>query len=359
MAKGEKAAGQAAQKKSANAAKIYDPTVIDLETGANKEIVFKLLNPNNRYMKGSLKNAKLRERIPPQAQIPAVSRVRYFFSDEEKSLAEKEGRKMPESTVLTAFYKNGQAGYVEDLDYVNDPKEFMQTCEPILFSASPDYDASLTPILIVRPEQEELLWYLRTCSYNEGSIYRSTEHIATFYEFKPTEIARRSLETNKVSVKAQGRFVAGLEHADKEVRDAVWTQHLAIASSFGVDITRNPAEVERDILFLLDKNPSAFIEASQNPANYMIFILRMAERTGVISLDRNTNTFRWGNNKSAITSFAQGTEPFAEFAKWLQRTESEATYAKIKELWEQSNSKGFGNYNAAGLAPEIMVGETV
>lgn len=345
-------AGQAAQKKSANAAKIYDPTVIDIETGATKEVVFKMINQTDKYRKGSLKDVPLAKRIPPQAQVPAVCRVRYFFSDEEKQLAEKEGRKLPESTVLTAFYKDGQSGYVEDLDYVNNPKEFMKTCEPILFTASPDYDPSFTPLLVVRPDQTELLWYLRTCSYNEGSIYRSTEHGVLFYEFRPIELARRSLETNKLSVKAQSNFVTGLEHEDKKVRDAVWTQHLAIANSFGVDITRHPSEVERDILFLLDKNPEAFVSASKNPANYMIFVLRMAERANIISLDRNSNTFRWAN-KSVITSFAQGSEPFGEFAKWLQRDGNEATYVKIKELWDNTTSRGFGNYNPDGLAVEV------
>ncbi len=345
--------GAPAQKKSANAAKIYEPTQVDLETGQEKEIIFRCLNPNDRYRKGSLSNVALHKRRPPQTEIPAVCRVRYFFSDEEKQLALNDNKKLPDSTILTAYYNNGQAGYIEDLDHVKDPKEFMGQCKSITFAASPDIDSSFTPLLIVRPEQTELLWYLRTCSYNEGSKNRSTEHAALFYEHKPTQIAKQSLDAKRLTIKASNRFVEGLADENPEVRNAVWTQHLAIAHSFGLDIFRSPSEVERDILWLIERNAASFMQASQNPANYMIFVLRMAERANIISVDRNTNTFRFGDNKSVITSFSLGSDPFVEMAKWCQNADNEATYTKIKGLWEENNNKGFANFSASGLVANI------
>lgn len=340
-------------KQSAMAAKIYDPEVLDIATGEERDYIFKIINENNTYLKGSLRNVNIFQRRPPQVSIPAVCRVRYFFSEQEIEEAKKDGRSLPASTILTAYYKNGQAGYIEDLDYVSDPKEFMKECEPILFAADPSYDPSFTPILVVRPDQQELLWYLRTCSYNQGSPNRSQEHVAKFYEFKPAEIAKTQSTNAKKAVKAQSRFIEGLESEDKNVRDAVWTQHLAIAYSFGVDIFANPQEVERMILWLLEKNTEAFVKASQNPANYMIFVLRMAERAEIISLDRNSNTFRWTNNRNVIATFAAGSDGFAELAKFLQKEDNEATYAKIKTLWEEHTSKGFANYNSLGLSPTI------
>lgn len=340
-------------KKSAAAVSTYEPTQIDVETGVERDIIFKIINENNTYMKGSLRNVNVFQRRPPQVSIPAVSRVRYFFSDEEIDEAKKEGKKLPPSTVLTAYYHNGQAGYVEDLDYVSDPKEFMKECDPILFSADPSYDPSFVPMLVVRPDQKELLWYLRTCSYNVGSENRTPDHVAKFYEFKPAEIAKTKSTNAKKAVKAMNAFIEGIDSSDKELRDAVWTQHLAIACSFGVDIFANPNEVERNILWLLEKNTEAFITASQNPANYMIFVLRMAAKAGIITLDANSNSFRWTDNRNTIASFAAGSEPFAQLAIHLQKPDYSATYDRIKALWEEHTSKGFANYSSKGLSPVI------
>jgi len=349
MKKGNEKGG-ATQRKSANASKIFDPTQLDTSTGETKEVIFKMLNPNNQYMKGSFATVDPRFRRPT-AFVPAVCRVRYFFSDEEREEAEKNGRSLPESTVLTAYYNKGTAGYVEDLDHVSDPEKFYAECDQILFASSPEYDATLTPVRVVQPEEKELLWYLRMCSFNEGSLNKHTEHRPLFYEYNPIEIATEKLRQDKLATKAQYNFMSGIESEDKEVRDAVWTQHLAIAYSLGVNIFRNPSEVERDILYLLDKNTKVFLDAAVNPANYKIFVLRMAERAGIIALDQNTNTFRWKSSSNPICSFAMGSDAFVEMAKWVQKPENDATYVKIKEMWEEGTNKGFANYNANGLSP--------
>jgi len=343
--------GTATQRKSANASKIYDPTQLDTSTGETKEVIFKMLNPNNQYMKGSFATVDPRFRRPT-AFVPAVCRVRYYFSEDEREEASKDGRTLPESTVLTAYYNKGTAGYVEDLDHVSDPEKFYAECDQILFASSPEYDATLTPVRVVQPEEKELLWYLRMCSFNDGSLNKHTEHRPLFYEYNPIEIAADNLRKDKMATKAQYNFMSGIESDDSAVRDAVWTQHLAIAYSFGINIFRNPSEVERDILYLLDKNTKAFLDAAVNPANYKVFILRMAEKTGVIALDQNNNTFRWKSNNNVICSFAMGSDAFMEMAKWVQKPENDATYVKIKELWEESKHKGFANYNANGLTPE-------
>ncbi len=343
------------QRKSAKAVDTLTPTQIDLNTGGDKEVIFRIINQNNRYLKGSLKQADIRFRKLPTENVPPICRVRYFFTKEEKEAAlAKEGKKLPDSTTLTAYYNKGAAGYIEDLD-LHDKDAFIASLDPILFTASPDRDNTLTPIRVCQPEEQELIWFLRTASYNEGSVQKHTEHRSIYYEHNMVKLAENSLADKKSVIKLMGNFTNGLDHPDKAVRDAVWTQHLAIAYSFGMDIFQSPTQVERQIYYLLENNAQAFSEAAANPANYKVFVLRMAERQGIIALDQTSYSFRWKSNNNFIVAFAAGSEPFMELAKWVQKPENMATYDKIKELWEESTNKGFGNYNAKGLVtPEEM-----
>jgi hypothetical protein len=328
------------------------PTTLDFDTAEElKPAIFKCLNPENYNRSSSRPNSKnggsIENMNKPQVTIPAMCRVNYIFTEDEKAQAAKEGRKLPKSQVLTLYYDNGQIGYVEDLG-LQQPKEFMSGLKPILFTAAPDVDGSLCPLRVVEAHDESLIRYLRECSYNRDSASKHPEHTSIFYEYKPQDVAKGRVRADKVTTRAKAYFMDGIDDENPEVRNAIWTKHLAIAFTFGVDIFGNPAEVERNVLWLIQNNAPKFVEAMNNPLNLMKFVIQMAERAQVIYVDRTTNTVKWKDSMQLIATFARGYDVYEEFTKWCAMKENDNVYFRLKQLWENS-SQTFVGYSEQGV----------
>lgn len=148
-----------------------------------------------------------------------------------------------------------------------------------------------------RRKDVELYEYLTLCNFNASNPNRSSDSEAIFERLNPykdSESKRKTRATKRQALNIAADFNAA---ACRE-----------FAAVMGWNENQELARLRDVIEEYAESNPSEFIAKSKNKQNKLKALIARSEKSGQITFDTKTNSWKWRGSDEVICSVARGTE---------------------------------------------------
>tara|TARA_B100001175_G_scaffold316955_1_gene332261 strand:- start:1321 stop:2103 length:783 start_codon:yes stop_codon:yes gene_type:complete len=144
----------------------------------------------------------------------------------------------------------------------------------------------------------------------------------TYQELDPVKEAVSELDTIELELEALNLAKdLDIDHAEAVLR-------VEVGSSVGNMTT---SEIKRDLLLFAKKSPETFI-ALVNDDNIVLRNLAIrATETGIISLDDDQRTFKWGSNKAKLMTVPFDENPYSAMGAWFKTDEGTQVQKSIEK----------------------------
>jgi hypothetical protein len=180
--------------------------------------------------------------------------------------------------------------------------------------------------LIVDKRQKLLLDYLRRCNGNESNSNRMPGKKVIFKEIKPGVGATETMKYDKLVMEAkQAAYTLNLD------------EMIGYARVLGFDVNRDPAEIRYAMSVFAEKNPQNFMEGLDNPTTKRKFYVYQALDAGILTIDRNSGSVKWGDSKQVIVQAPVGQNPLDYLVEFTFDAKGESVYERIRTLLTPSN----------------------
>ena len=184
-------------------------------------------------------------------------------------------------------------------------------------------------ILIVQPQQVNLLKYLELSNYNKSNPNRMPSKNPLFYKVDVESDTKDTVET--MEVEADALYVARSMEPQKLV---------GYARTLGINIDRSMYEIKHDVMSFAKENPSVFLKSIDDPRTERKQVILDAVDYGILDFGHHANEVNWimGTKRPAIIHTPVGVEKLDYFVEYTFDSEGEDVYKEVQKRIKKMDS---------------------
>ena len=184
-------------------------------------------------------------------------------------------------------------------------------------------------VLIVQPQQINLINYMELSNYNESNPDRMSNKKSIFFKLDVASDTKETVEDLEVEIDAL--YVARSMNPQKMV---------GFARTLGMNVDRSMYEIKHDVMTFAKNNPSLFLDSVDNPRTERKQVVLDAVDYGIIDFNNHANEVNWimGTKRPAIIHTPVGVDKMDFFVEFTFDSEGEEVYSEIQKRIKKMNS---------------------
>ena len=153
------------------------------------------------------------------------------------------------------------------------------------------------------------------------SLYHPNKDVS-YYEFKPTEIAKDELDTLEMEIEAMNLA----KELDIDLAEAI------MRTEVGSEVSKmSSKELKRDLLIFAKTNPKLFLDLASDDNVHLRNTGIRAVEAGIITLSVDQRTFSWSSNNRKLMNVPFDEHPYSALAAWFKTDEGMEVFSSIEK----------------------------
>tara|TARA_R100001015_G_C4631992_1_gene195007 strand:+ start:114 stop:1034 length:921 start_codon:yes stop_codon:yes gene_type:complete len=184
-------------------------------------------------------------------------------------------------------------------------------------------------ILIVQPQQVNLLNYLEISNYNKSNPNRMPSKASLYYKVDVEADTKDTVED--MEVEADALYIARSMEPQKLV---------GYARTLGINVDRSMYEIKHDVMSFAKENPSVFLKSIDDPRTERKQVVLDAVDYGILDFGHHANEVNWvmGTKRPTIIHTPVGVEKIDYFVEYTFDSEGEDVYKEIQKRMKKIDS---------------------